>query len=166
MSAARRVRRARGDRGSAVVELVAVGLVLLLPLVHLVVVIARVQAGSFAVDAGARAAARALAAAPDPATGDAHARAAVLLALRDQGFDDAAAAAVDVRCQSAPCAQPGTRVTVVVTHQVLLPGVPALVDAALPLAVPVTGESSAVADRFAAPAAAAPGAPPVAGGGP
>ena len=153
--------RGRGDRGSAVVELVAVGLVLLLPLVHLVVVVARLQAASFAVDAGARAAARAVAAAPDPATGGAHARAAVLLALRDQGFDDAAAAAVQVGCESDPCAAPGTRVTVTVTHEVLLPGVPALVDAALPTRVAVTGESAAVVDRFAAPAGpAAPGAEP------
>jgi hypothetical protein len=137
-----------------VVEFVGVGLVMLLPLVHLVVVVSRVQAGSFAVEAAARAAARAHAASPDAAAGAAQARAAVALALGDQGFD-AADGAVAVDC-SAACDAPGTRVTVTVTHPVELPGVPAWLDGALPARVAVTGESAAVVDRFAARAAAGP----------
>jgi len=146
-------RRRHDDRGSAVVEFVAVGLVMLLPLVHLVVVVSRVQAGAVAVDAAARAAARAVAAAPDSATGLAHARSAVLLALRDQGFAvDAARAAGALRlsCESSPCAEPGTRVTATVAYEVELPGVPAVLDAVVPARLPVTGESAAVADRFSA----------------
>lgn len=139
-------------------------MVLLLPLVQLVVVVARLQAGSFAVEAGARSAARAAAAAPDPTTGAARAQASVLLALRDQGFDvdpAAASSATRITCPAGPCGDPGTRVVVVVTHEVALPGVPALLDAALPVRVPLTAESSAVVPRFAA-RAAVPAASPAA----
>jgi Flp pilus assembly protein TadG len=141
----------RGDGGSAVVEFVALGLVVLLPLVHVVVVVSRVQAGAFAVEAGARAAARVAAAAPDPASGAAQARASVALALRDQGFDvgaGEAAAALRIDCASSPCGRPGSLVAVTVTHAVPLPGAPAVLDAVLPLSVPVTGTSAAVVGDF------------------
>ena len=64
---------------------------------------------------------------------------------------DDAAGALTVVCESDPCGEPGSRVTATVTYAVALPGLPALVGAALPLAVPVAGESSAVVDRFAPP---------------
>ncbi len=143
------------DAGSALVELVVVGLVMLLPLLHLVVVVSRVQAGAFAVDAAARAAARAAASAPDPASGAVRAHASVLLALRDQGFDvdpREAAAAVRMDCESDPCGAPGTLIEVVVDYAVPLPGLAGLsglLGGVVPATVPVTGESAAVVDRFA-----------------
>ncbi len=138
------------DAGSAIVELLAVGLVMLLPLVHLVVVVARVQAGAFAVDAGARGAARAVAA--DPTTPEA-AGPVIALALADQGFDDGAGAAVVATCDPSPCTTPGSRVLVDVVYDVALPGVPAGLDAVVPVSVRVSSRSSAVVDRYIAPGA-------------
>lgn len=149
MRGGRPATRLRGDAGSAVVEFVALGLIMLLPLVHLVVLVARVQAGSFAVDAAARSAAVAYAAAPDPATAGARAEGAVLLALRDQGFTVDPAAVTRVDCDGDPCLRPEGRIAVTVSYAVPVPGVPDVLDAVLPLRVPVSGTSVAVVGRFA-----------------
>lgn len=151
MSARRALRGAASERGSAIVELLAVGLVMLLPMVHLVVVVARVQSGAFAVDAGARGAARTVAA--NPAAPEVVVP-VVALALADQGFADGADADVRASCDPDPCSTPGARVLVEVAYDVAVPGVPAGVDAVVPVRVRVTSRSTAVVDRFRAPEAA------------
>lgn len=139
---------ARSDEGSAVVEFVTLGVLLLVPLVYLVVVLGRLQAGAFAVEGAAREAARVLAAAPDEATGVARANTAVALALDDQGFGDDAAQALSVACSAQPCHTAGARITVAVSLDVVLPGVPAFVDLAVPTRVPVRAQGVQVVDRF------------------
>jgi hypothetical protein len=141
--------RANGDRGSAVVEFVTLGVLLLVPVVYLVVTLGRVQAGAFAVEGAAREAARAFSSAPDEEAGVARARAGVLLALGDQGFEDVdPAAALTLTCESEPCLQAEARVTATVAVDVVLPGVPAFVDAVVPTRVPVRAQAVAVVDRF------------------
>jgi hypothetical protein len=141
--------RQRGDAGSAVVEFVALGVLLLIPVVYLVVVMGRVQAGVFAAEGAAREAARAFTAADDEASGAAGAVAAVRLALRDQGFADVdAERALTVDCERDPCLQSEARVSVHVDVDVVLPGVPAFVDAVVPTRVPVRAGAVAVVDRF------------------
>lgn len=141
--------RQHGDRGSAVVEFVTLGVLLLVPVVYLVVTLGRVQAGAFAVEGAAREAARAYSSAPDEETGATRARAGVLLALRDQGFEDVdPAEALTVLCEAEPCLQPEARVTTTVEVEVVLPGVPAFVDAVVPTRVPVRAQAVAVVDRF------------------
>lgn len=141
--------RENGDRGSAVVEFVTLGVLLLVPVVYLVVTLGRVQAGAFAVEGAAREAARAFSSAPDEETGAVRARAGVLLALRDQGFEDVdPAAALRLTCETEPCLQAEARVTATVAVDVVLPGVPAFVDAVVPTRVPVRAEAVAVVDRF------------------
>ncbi len=137
----------RSDEGSAVVEFVTLGVLLLVPLVYLVVVLGRLQAGAFAVEGAAREAARVLAAAPDEGTGVARANTAVALALDDQGFDDAAGS-LAVACSTQPCHTAGARITVTVGLDVVLPGVPAFVDLAVPTRVPVRAQAVHVVDRF------------------
>src|SRR3954464_11281688 len=76
------------DQGSAVIEFVAIGVLLLVPLVYLVLAMGRVQAASFAADGSARAAARAFVTAADDDDARRRAAIAVQLGLRDQGFTD------------------------------------------------------------------------------
>lgn len=75
----------RDDRGSALVELSWLAIILLVPLIWIVMTVFEVQQGAFATSAAARAAGRAYALAPDDATGEARARAVVDQVLADQG---------------------------------------------------------------------------------
>ena len=129
-------------------EFVTLGLLMLVPLVYLVVAMGRVQAASFAADGSARAAARAFVAAPSEQEGHARARAAVRLGLRDQGFDAASAGSMELRCADDPCLSPGARVMVTVTVEVILPGVPKVVDGAVPAHVTVRATQVATVDLF------------------
>ncbi len=81
--------RSRDDQGSALVELVWLGILLLVPLLWIVVSVFDVQRGAFGTESAARSAARAYALAPDDASGRERARAAARQALADQGLDDA-----------------------------------------------------------------------------
>jgi hypothetical protein len=54
-----------------------------------------------------------------------------------------------VECDTTPCLQPESVVRVTVTVDVVLPGVPAFVDAVVPARVPVRADAVAVVDRFA-----------------
>ncbi|GAA4091986.1 hypothetical protein ACFFOS_23945 [Nocardioides kongjuensis] len=74
------------ERGSGLVEMVWLGLLLLLPLLWVVLSVFEVQRGSFGVSGAARAAARAYALAPDDAAGLQRARAVAEQALADQGL--------------------------------------------------------------------------------
>jgi hypothetical protein len=147
----RRPGAARGDGGSAVVEVLVLGVLLLVPLVYLVVVVGRVQAAAFAAEGGAREAARVVA---QPVDGDAagaarDARAVVALAAEDQGFA-AGDARLEVVCEASPCATPDALVRTVVRLDVVLPGVPRVLTAVVPSSVRVEARGSAAADRFAA----------------
>jgi len=119
--------RRRDESGSAVVELVWLGVLLLIPLVYIVVSVFRVQAGAFAADTAARSAARAYALAPTDAAGERAARTAAQLAFADQGHADTP---VQVRITCTPFPQhchAGTSViTVRITSRLGLPLAPAV----------------------------------------
>ena len=95
------VMRRRDDRGSAIVELVWLGILLLVPLLWIVVAVFEVQGGAFAVSSAARSAGRAFALAPDDGSGHRAADAAARQALDDQGLDGVAVA-VEVTCTPYP----------------------------------------------------------------
>ncbi len=138
------------------VEVLALGVVLLVPVVYLALVVGRVQAATYGVDAAAREAARVLSVAPDERTGRVHAAAAVRLALLDQGFEVDPVAVTTVECSARPCLTPQGRVAVGIEVEVVLPGVPAVVDAAVPARVTVRSSQVAVVDAFRAPPVEAP----------
>jgi hypothetical protein len=144
----------RAEQGSAVVEFVTLGVLMLLPLIYLVLTLGRLQAGAFAVDGAAREAARAFTASPDDATGRARALAAVRLGLRDEGFDGDPATALTVSCSAAPCLTPQGRVAVEVRVDVVLPGIPAFVDRFASTHVTMRSEQVGTVDAFAPPAVA------------
>lgn len=117
-------RRGRDERGSAVVEFVFLGVLLLVPVVYLVLTVGRLQGGSFAVVGAADQAAKVYVDAPTPEDADARAREAVRVALADFGFSEEQAK-VDIAC-SAACLAPGSTVAVVVSLDVPLPLIPAI----------------------------------------
>lgn len=148
-----RVRRVRAsdEEGSALLEFLTLGVLLLVPVVYLVVSLGRFQAASFAVEGASREAARVLASAPDEEQAARQVDAVVAMALRDQGLagDDDPAPVITVRCSAEPCTTPETRVSVTVELEVVLPGVPAFLDAAIAARVPVRATGESVVERFA-----------------
>lgn len=142
-------RRRHDDTGSAVVEFVVLGVLLLLPVMYLVLTLGRLQAAAFATDGGARAAARAYVTAADEREGAARAAAAARLALLDQRLP-ADADAVAVTCSASPCLTPDARVVVTVSVDVVLPGVPAAFDDLVPTRITVRSTHVAAVDAFRA----------------
>lgn len=125
-------RRTGDERGTVLVELVWLGILLLVPLVYVMLSVFEVQRGAFAVSAAARAAGRAYAVADSDAAGERAARAAALQALADQQLDGAD---LRLRFTCAPddrCREPGAVVTVVVESSVQLPLVPDVLGGGAP----------------------------------
>jgi hypothetical protein len=118
--------RPRSESGSAIVEVVWLGILLLLPMVWIVLSVFEVQRGAFGVTAAARAAGRAYALAPDDATGAQQAKAAAAVAMADQGLDDIPWR-LRVTCgELADCHAGGALITVRIETHVALPFVPDL----------------------------------------
>lgn len=128
-----RIRRG-DDAGSAIVEFVFVAVAVMLPLIYLIVAVATVQRSSLAVSEAAREAGRAFATAERTDDAAARVRAAVRIALADQGL----AADAQVRfvpagsgCDSAqvqPTLQPGATFAVCVIRHAALPAVPSVLQ--------------------------------------
>lgn len=120
----RPVNRRRDERGTALVEVTWLSILLMVPLVYVVLTVFEVQRGAFAVTAASRAAGRAYALAGDDATGRSRAEVAARLALRDQGIEGAPLD-LDVRCApEGACHAAGSVVTVTVRSRVDLPLLP------------------------------------------
>ncbi len=115
----------RDERGSALIEMTWLSLLLLVPLVYILLSVFAVQSGSYAVSGAARAAARAYALAPEESAGPGRARAAMEIALADHDIDGGDAV-MEVVCRPLPgnCLSPGSVITVRIRHQVDLPLTP------------------------------------------
>ncbi len=117
--------RRRDQRGSALVEVSWLGILLVLPVLWIVMSVFQVQRGAFAVSAAARSAARAYALAPDDESGLVRARTAARVALDDQGVHGVTP---DVRVTCTPypgdCHQGTSVITVSVHSRVVLPLMP------------------------------------------
>ncbi|MCC3294795.1 hypothetical protein LJ756_09180 [Arthrobacter sp. zg-Y411] len=135
-------RQEQDETGSAVVEFIFLGLLLLVPVVYLVITVGQIQGASFAAVGAADAAAKVYATAPDPATAERRATEAAQLALDDFGLPDGTMDML-ITCP-ADCLAPGSLVTVRVTVDVPLPGLPWAGDSP----VVVDSESTQVVERF------------------
>jgi len=114
----------RDERGSAVVELVWLGLLLLIPTIYIVLTAFEVQRGAFAVSAAARAAGRAYALSETDAQGRAQAEAVARRAFEDQGIGDVPRS-VRVACSpGGACLSGGSTITVTIDSRVDLPLLP------------------------------------------
>ena len=134
------------ERGSAVVEFVVLGVLLLIPLVYLVMMLARVQAGSYAVSQAAREAGRAFVTADAEGGATARAQAAARVAFADHAFEGSGR--VTIACDGTPCLRPDGRVVTAATVRVPLPLVPSFVRHVIPMSIPVSASHLSTVDRF------------------
>ncbi|MGE9807885.1 TadE/TadG family type IV pilus assembly protein [Janibacter sp. G1551] len=134
------------ESGSAIVEFIVLAVVLLIPLVYLVLALARVQAGSYAVTQAAREAGRTFITAGSEPEARQRAAAAAELAFADQGFGGAGE--LTLACAATPCLTPQSDVMATATVVVPLPFVPDIAAGALPLSVPITATQVSVVPRY------------------
>lgn len=115
------------DEGSAALEFIIAGVILLVPIVYLIVALGAIQAQALGADAGARHLARSIATAPDAAAADQRADLLLASVIEEYGMDPAA---VEVAASCLPvgteCPAAGATLTVRLTSSVPLPLVPAL----------------------------------------
>jgi Flp pilus assembly protein TadG len=138
--------RCAADSGSAVIEFVFLAVVMLIPLVYLVLMMGRLQAGAYAASAAARESGRVFVTAPDEATALARADAASALALANFGFEEGSSKTVT--CSASPCLTPGAGVVTEVRVTVPLPLIPAFVRSVVPLEIPLSSQNVSLVDRF------------------
>lgn len=137
-----------GERGSASLEFITAGLILLVPLVYLVLAMSVLQGGAFAVEGAARQAARVYVQAPTIGDAEARAERAVLVGLADYGID-ATGAEVSISCAGgAVCLSRRSVVTVTVRVVVALPFVPAVITQSHGGSVPLEASATQTVSRF------------------
>jgi len=148
------------DDGGAIVEFLGMSLLLLVPLVYLILALARIQAGTYAAEAAADAASRAAVvdgvAALDRgasvssavAASANRANAVVGVTLSDFSFDAGSDSTLRLTCTSNPCFAPGSDIRAEVEIEVSFPGVPSFIRSWLPLSVTVSAASASPVDGF------------------
>ena len=144
----RRSRPRSAEQGSAVIEFVFLGILLMIPLVYLVLMLGRLQAGAYAVSAAVRESGRAFVTAENEDSAHARAQAAATLAMENLGFGDASS--LRIICSSSPCLTPGAEVRSEAEVQVPLPLIPEFAHAVVPLEMPLRAENLSRVDPFRA----------------
>lgn len=139
----------RDERGSAPLEFIVVGLLLLVPLVYLIASLGVIQSHALGVESGARHIARAIAMAPDAQSADARA-AAIIRTTADEYGIDASSIDVGFTCvpAGAPCPRAGATMIVSVFARVPLPLVPPVLGLDRITSVPVSATAAHKVSRF------------------
>lgn len=131
------------DDGSAALEFITIGVILLVPLVYLIIALGAIQEQTLGVEATARHAARVIALAPDADTAAVRSERVLASVSEQYGIDPGS---VDVRMECAPagveCPSAGATVTITVSTSVSLPLVPTILG--LDEAASIAVEGSAV----------------------
>jgi Flp pilus assembly protein TadG len=137
------------ESGNASLEFLTVGMILLVPLVYLVLTLAQLQSGAFAVEGAARQAARVYVQSANLEEAEESAARAIEFALADYGIDGSTAT-VDVSCSPNPnvCLTRQGFVTITVATSVSLPLVPPFLNLGVPLSVPLSASASQQVSRF------------------
>lgn len=142
--------RCEDDSGNALVEFVAVGILLLVPCVYLILFLGQVQAATFAADSVAREAARVIVTEPDESAARDRAQAAAELILTDHGLEASAAESMSITCSESPCRTPDGVVDVQVDLHVRAPLLGGGIAGSGPLGVGVGSDHRLVVDRYVA----------------
>lgn len=133
----------RNDDGSAALEFVTVGVILLVPLIYLVIVLGAIQEQTFGAEAAARHIARAISLAPDRTAAEEQSELVLDGIVEEYGID---AETVDVTlvCEpvAAPCPSAGATAFVTVSLRARLPFVPAVLGLDQAAEIPI--EATAV----------------------
>lgn len=138
------------DEGSAALEFILAGLVLLVPIVYLIVALGVIQGHSLGVEAAARHSARALATAAGPGEGSERVE-RVLDAITAEYDIDPEAIDVQVHCGGAGgtrCPDAGATITVTVRAAAALPLVPPVLGLDRVARIPVEAISVQKVSRF------------------
>lgn len=138
-----------GDAGSAALEFILVGLVLLVPIIYLIIALGAIQGQALGVEAGARQLARAIATSDDAATADARAD-RVLAAIAAEYGIDPATVRVEVACAggASTCPEAGATLLVTLSASVPLPLVPAVLGLDGVARVPVEATGAQKVSRY------------------
>lgn len=138
------------DDGSASLEFITAGMILLVPLVYLVVALSQVQGGEYAVTGAAKQAARIFALSEDGTQANRRMAEAVSVTFADYEIPPASAQ-VSVRCShgsGGECLVRGEVVTVRVRADIALPLVPDVLDLNEAASVTVEGQTTQKVSRF------------------
>ena len=131
------------DEGSAALEFIAVGVILLVPLVYLIIALGSIQEQTLGVEAAARHTARVVALAPDAETAAARSDRVLASVVEEYGIDEGTLE-VSMECprEGGECPRAGSTIVLTITARVSLPLVPAVFG--LQDATSITVQGSAV----------------------
>ncbi|MGO1411694.1 MULTISPECIES: hypothetical protein [unclassified Microbacterium] len=139
-----RVSLSASERGSASLEFIAVGVLMLVPLAYLVIALATVQSQTLGVEAAARFSARTIASGPgtDPA--------AIVAQVAQQYDIDAATLDVSMSClpESTACPAAGSIVLLTVRAETDLPFVPSVLGLDSLTSIPVEATAAHKVSRY------------------
>lgn len=139
------------DEGSASLEFITVGVLLLVPLVYLVLVVSSLQAASLGTEGAVRQATRVFVQAETEADARAAAERAIRVTLADYGLDaDDARVAITCRPDPGDCLARRGFVTIELATTVPLPFAPPVLALDMPLGVPVHAVATEQVSRFRA----------------
>jgi Flp pilus assembly protein TadG len=139
----------RDDSGSASLEFVTVGLLLLVPTVYLVLALSALESASFGVEGAARQATRVFVQSQSEGAAESSARTAIQVTLADYGLDSHQAK-ISITCRPNPadCLTRRGYVTVTITTTVPLPLMPPVLQLHLPAGIPVQSVATEQVSRF------------------
>jgi len=137
------------ESGSASIEFIGVGLLLLVPLVYLVLTLSALQSAALAVDGAARQATRIFVQGETLADARSAASRAIEVTLADYGVDaDHASVLVECRPRPNACLTRRGFVTVTIRVVVPLPLAPPALDLDVPAGIPVSATATEQVSRF------------------
>lgn len=137
------------DAGSAALEFILVGLLLLVPLVYLIVTMGLIQGQSLGAEAGARHIARAVSAASGTAAAHDAADRIARSVVDEYGLDaDVVQVSMQCRPAGATCPQAGATVIVTVRTTVALPLVPPVLGLERLASIPLEASAVQKVSRF------------------
>lgn len=145
----RRSRRWADDDGSASLEFITVGMLLLVPIVYLVLALSALEKASFGVEGAARQATRVFVQSGSESEAESAAQTAIAITLADYGID-ADGARVQISCRPNPsdCLTRRGFVTVSISATVPLPLIPPVLTLNLPAGIPVQSVATEQVSRF------------------
>jgi len=137
------------ERGSAALEFILIGLVLLVPLVYLVATLGLIQRQSLGAESGARHIARAVSTAVDAADADGRADLVLDSVVREYGVDPRTVdVAVSCRPAGVECPSAGATLVVTLRTAVALPLVPPVLGLDRVARIPIEATAAQKVSRF------------------
>lgn len=140
------MRKSSDCSGAAMIEFLALSVVVALPLAYVLLAVFDVQRAAYGTDAATREAARVFIRADSTAEGERAARAAAALSLKDHGIELDPTSLV-ISCTATPCLTPGARVRVAYETEVSLPYLPPFVPDRW-LQIPIQSHHEQVVDTY------------------